>query len=528
MNSTATAARSDMPPDVVRLVDLIVRPGRHPLTPDPAEDRLAEAAGAASGRVGKDTVTSPGRLRLALGAARRTLPERLLVSVNQEGGRLNALDWPDLAQLPGSLALGAADREDLAERAGAAIARQLRTVGLTWNLAPVVDLASWPAAGAVGTRSFGADPVRVAVLAAAWVRGLQAGGVAATAKHFPGLGGVMADPHHSAPVVERLAPGSLLPFISVARAGAACVMVASHTVLELDDQPALASPRVLTLLREEVGFTGVAVSENLSIPAVHGPLGGAPAAAVAAVAAGVDLVMLDSEVSRGHHDQDARVRAVRQRVTVVEALARAVESGRIPLKRIEEAAGRVLALHRQFGLGPQEALGAWADANRAAGEAAEQIAEASVTALRGQHLLPLAGAGRPVAAVRVPNAGERRADSARHAPDTFPQALGAWRPVVALDSRNPVPDAVETVAVYGYDTAGPGRTSAASAEANRHVAAGRTVVQVAFGNPDELAGSTAHILIAAYSPHPASARAVATTLLHHGRTPGRLPVGQAQ
>ncbi|MFE3505316.1 glycoside hydrolase family 3 N-terminal domain-containing protein [Kitasatospora sp. NPDC059146] len=523
-----TTPRPPLPREAERLADLIVRPGRHPLTPGPAEDRLAEAAGAASGRIGKDTVTSPAVLRSAMDAARRLLHEPLLVSVNQEGGRLNALDWPGVAQLPGAMALGAADREELAETAGAAIAAQLRAVGLTWNLAPVVDLAARPSAGAVGTRAFGADPVRVAALAAAWVRGLQRGGVAATAKHFPGLGGVAADPHHSAPVINRLAAGALLPFRSVASAGAACVMIGSHTVRELDDRPALASPRVLALLREDVGFTGVAVSENLSIPAVHGPLGGLEQAAVAAVAAGVDLVMLDSEVSRGNHGPADRARAIRQRRTVVDALAAAVSTGQIPLARIEEAAARVLELHHRFGFGPDAALPDWASADRAAAQAAERIAEASVTVLRGGHLLPLAGHGRAVAAVRVPNAGERRADSARYAEDAFPSALAARREVLPVGFGQPVPPQVDAVVVYGYDTRRPSGPSAVAIEASRLATAGHTVVQVAFGDPDELAESAAQVLLAAYSPHPASARAVAATVLHHGQAPGRLPVGEAR
>ncbi|MEH0399217.1 hypothetical protein QA789_26885 [Streptomyces sp. B21-088] len=94
-------------PDLKACIDLIVRPGRHPLAPDFTEARLARVASAASGRLGKDTVTSPDALRRALLGAQRFVPYPLLVSVNQEGGRLNALDWPQVAQLPANLALGA-------------------------------------------------------------------------------------------------------------------------------------------------------------------------------------------------------------------------------------------------------------------------------------------------------------------------------------------------------------------------------------------------------------------------------------
>ncbi|MGW1546458.1 glycoside hydrolase family 3 N-terminal domain-containing protein [Streptomyces sp. NPDC002346] len=165
----------------------------------------------ASGRIGKDTITDPDQPRQALHEARQTAPSPLLVSVNQAGGRLDALDWPLVAQLPGSLALGATRDAELAELAGAAVAGQLRAVGLTWNLAPVCDLAAWPSAPAVGNRSFGSDPESVAAMVAAYVRGLQDGGVAATAKHFPGLGGIAAD-HSSRLATDTCDRHSRQPF----------------------------------------------------------------------------------------------------------------------------------------------------------------------------------------------------------------------------------------------------------------------------------------------------------------------------
>ncbi|MFJ7905213.1 glycoside hydrolase family 3 N-terminal domain-containing protein [Streptomyces sp. NPDC096198] len=342
-------------------VDLLVRPGRQSLVPGSDEALLRQETGSGSGRIGKNTVTSAAGLRSATRTATGAvsgLP--LLVSANQEGGRLNALDWPEVAQLPGNMALGATGNPVLAERAGAAIGGQLRAVGTTWDLAPVCDLADWPSHSAVGTRAFGSDPEQVARLAGAFVRGLQSAGVAATAKHFPGLGGVAVDPHHAAPFVSELREGALLPFRAAVQAGAACVMVGSHTVRAIEDRPALASRRMIALLRDDLGFGGVVVSENLSIPAVHEPLGGLAHAAVAAVAAGVDLVMLDSEISRGHQSHPERVAAARRRAEVVQALVDAVEAGMIGRHRIAEAVERVLALHRRFGLGPDTPLPEWA------------------------------------------------------------------------------------------------------------------------------------------------------------------------
>lgn len=508
--------------DLCAEIDLIVRPGRVDLAPGGVPGPGSSAAGALLvGRIGKDRVTSPDLLRAVTAAVARGARPSLLLSVNQESGRLDALDWAGVEQLPGAMAIGAAGQESLAEAAGAATAAQLRAVGLTWNLAPVCDLAAWPGSSAVGTRSFGSEPARVAALAASYVRGLQAGGVAATAKHFPGLGGVAVDPHHRAPVVDRLLPGALEPFRAVVEAGVACVMVASHTVRELDSRPALASPRVMDILRTDLGFRGVAVTENLSIPAVCDPLGGIERAAVAAVAAGVDVLMLDSEISRGQTSPAARATGVRHRTRVVAALVDAVDSGELDRRRVAQAAGRVLALHRTFGVDPTAAAPGWDQANADAGRAADRIAAASVTAVRGGAALPLAVPdGRFLAVVRVPDSGQRKADSARHSPDVLPAALLAGhRPAVTVAAGGAVPDGAGAVVVYGYDTRG-----AAAAEAARWAGRGLPVAQVALGDPDELAGSPAEVLLAGYSPHRASVDAVVAVLTGAARSSGTLPV----
>jgi beta-N-acetylhexosaminidase len=516
-------------PDLADQVDLLIRPGRMVLDPGEPEHLLYRDTGAGSGRIGKDSVTSPQQLSEATRAASNqpasALPQ--LLSVNQEGGRLNALDWPGVAQLPGNLALGAAGEENLAELAGAVIGEQLRAVGLTWNLAPVCDTAGWPSSAAVGTRSFGSDPAQVAALASAFVRGLQARRVAATAKHFPGLGGVGADPHHVAPVVDRLDPAALVPFRAAVDAQVACVMVGSHTVRALDDRPALASRRVLGLLRDELGFTGVTVSENLSIPAVHEPLGGLASAAVAAVAAGIDVVMLDSEISRGRSPRAQRAAAVRHRAQVVQALTSAVDQGVLDRGRISEAAGRVRALHHRYGLAPGEARPQWAPADAGARRAAARIADRAVAMVRGAHLLPLnVPAGQVLTLVRVPDAGQRRADSARHAPDHLPERLGAHHQVVQVPAGGPPP--AGPVVVYGYDTRTTAGPSGAAQEASRLAAGGWPVVQVAFGDVDDLAGSAAPVLIAAFSPHQACGTAVARILLGDGKAHGVVPVASAR
>jgi beta-N-acetylhexosaminidase len=506
-------------------VELLVRPGQQSIVPGAAEALLREEAGAGSGRIGKDAATSVAGLRSVILAACAQAFPALLVSVNQEGGQLNALDWPEVVQLPGGMALGAAADAGLAEQAGTAIGGQLRAAGVTWNLAPVCDLAGWPSEPTVGARAFGSDPGTVAELAAAFTRGLQGAGVAATAKHFPGLGGAAADPHHAAPVLDELPAGALLPFRAAVQAGAACVMAGSHTVRAVEDRPALASRRMLALLRDDLGFGGVIVTENLSIPAVHEPLGGVTQAAVAAVAAGADMVMLDSEFSRGGQPRRQRAAAVRLRREVTGALASAVEAGLISPGQVAESAARVLDLHRRFGIGPGTPLPGWDAANAAAREVADQVAARSVTVLRGANLLPLVPQpGTVVPLVWVPDAGSRKADSARFAPDLMPALLGARFPMRPVTSGGGLPPGDGPTVVYGYDTRNGDGRSGTAREAARLKQRYRVVVQVALGDPDDLAGSPADVLVAAFSPHHASADAVARVLSGGLRACGTVPV----
>ncbi|MEV6676296.1 glycoside hydrolase family 3 N-terminal domain-containing protein [Streptomyces erythrochromogenes] len=496
-----------MPPqldlEVVReQVESLVRPGR---VPSGAGGWL---------RIGKDLAHSPALMKAATGSVAAGAG-RVLLSVNQEGGRLSALDWPEAVQLPGAAALGAAGSPELAEQAGAAIGGQLRAVGLTWNLAPVCDLAT-VVNSAVSGRAFSDQPAVAARLAAAFVRGLQGAGVAGTAKHFPGLGGAAADPHLQTPVLDRLLRGALAPFEAAVEAGVASVMVGSHIVRDLDTVPALASAQVVGLLRDRIGFEGVIVSENLSIPAVCNPLGGLATAALAAVTAGVDMVMLDSEISRGHHGAVPGTGA-RRRSAVVDALIDAVLGGRLDPAQVARSAARIAAMEGQFGLAPAAVLPAWGQANETAEQVAEAIAAAAVRVPCGGHLLPLDLHGRSVALLRVPDAGERKADSARHAPDLLPSLVGEHFPVGSLPLGGRIPADAGAAVVYGYDTGrGPDGFSLAAACATGLAGRGVPVVQIALGDADELTGSRADVLIAAWSPHRATAAAVASLLT--GRT----------
>ena len=286
-----------------------------------------------------DTPAQVRRLTQALQQARReaNLPT-LLIATDQEGGQLMAVGQ-GATQFPGNMALGATGSEELARRSGEAIGGELAAMGINVNYAPVCDVLTNLHNPAIGVRSFGSNPSLAARLGAALVDGLQSAGVAATAKHFPGLGDTAIDSHYATPVIphnsERLRRVELQPFEAAIQAGARIVMaghVAVPALTKSPDLPATFSLAILQgLLRQEMGFEGVITSDALDM----GPVGqglGLTIDAIAAAAAGVDLFLFGPTT----RDWEA----------IIPGLVQAVRRGLIGAGELEASAGRVLALKR--------------------------------------------------------------------------------------------------------------------------------------------------------------------------------------
>ena len=246
-------------------------------------------------------VESPEQLRELVvrlhDAAPRGSP--LVVGVDQEGGRVQRLRDP-WTEWPALRAVGELDRVEETRRFGEALARELADLGVDLDFAPCVDVDTHPDNPVIGDRSLGADAERVARHGAALVEALQGAGVAACAKHFPGHGDTTVDSHVALPRVphglERLRAVELVPFRAAVRAGVASVMTAHLLVPALDpDRPATLSPRVLELLRGELGFRGLLFSDDLEMGAVAG-LGSPAELAEGAILAGVDAVLFCSRL----------------------------------------------------------------------------------------------------------------------------------------------------------------------------------------------------------------------------------------
>ena len=238
-------------------------------------------------------------LTSAVQAARQPETPPVLIAADQEGGQLIGLG-EQTTQFAGAMALGATGDEELAQRVGAATAREMRALGVNVNYAPVCDVANNPANPALGIRSFGDDPPTVGRMAAATVRGLQSEGVAATAKHFPGAGDTTGDPHHELPLLprtrEQLEARELVPFRAAFDAGAKMVMT-GHFALpdQPDGLPTSLSPAVVRgLLRGRLGFGGVTVSDALDMNALAQGAGQV-LDAIACLRAGEDLLLATAD-----------------------------------------------------------------------------------------------------------------------------------------------------------------------------------------------------------------------------------------
>jgi beta-N-acetylhexosaminidase len=279
----------------------------------------------------------------------------LLLSIDEEGGDVTRLAHRSGSPYPGNAALGAVDDLGLTEQIYRAIGLDLLAAGFNLNLAPTVDVNTSDDNPIIGTRAFGADPVRVAAQAAAAITGMQSVGVAACAKHFPGHGATSTDSHHELPTVdvplELLRERDLVPFAAVIKAGTQAVMTAHIRVPVLTgDLPAtLSRAAMFDLLRREMGFAGVVVTDALEMRGVAEPAGGTAKAAARALAAGNDLLCLGS-----------RVDAELVEESIAEIVA-GIEAGWLPLSRVEEAAERVAG------------LATWTAATRTAGPAEDGI-----------------------------------------------------------------------------------------------------------------------------------------------------------
>ena len=273
-----------------------------------------------------DNVAGPEQLAV-LTAVLRAERGDVLLAIDEEGGDVTRLEAVEGSSSPGNAALGAVDDVELTAAVARSIGAELASAGVGWNLAPVADV-NVPGNPVIGVRAFGADPALVARHVAAFVSGLQEAGVAACAKHFPGHGATEQDSHRELPTVTCDLEAGLEPFRAAVAAGVRSVMTGHLRVPALGDEPATLNARAIRLLREDLGFDGVVVTDALDMQGVGGAAR-VEEVAVGALAAGADALCLGPAIGE------------RQVPAIENAVREAVASGRLPGERLAEASARV-------------------------------------------------------------------------------------------------------------------------------------------------------------------------------------------
>lgn len=431
-----------------------------------------------------------------------------LIAIDQEGGRVVRLR-EGVEAMPSAMALGATGDLELARRAGERVAFDSRRAGCTLDFAPVLDLARYPANTVIGTRSFGSDPQGVAAIGAAFVEGVQGGGVAACCKHFPGHGATPDDSHVALPAIEDDAPALLArdvaPFAALAPHCAA-IMGTHGVVRAFDDLPATLSKRVITdLLRGALGFAGAYVTDCLQMSALAA--WGVPGAGVAALNAGADLLIVSHDPALAGE--------------TAERIERAVADGTLSLDRLREAYARVLRLRGNAR--PPIAL----DAEAPHPGIGREIGRRAITLVRG----------------------EARMDATATAVISFEGAVGEGietAPAAAASLRRELPSLHEMRAPLdpGDDAAGAllealtqtrRRPLLLARRAHLHPGQARAIARIVAAHPDAVVASllepwdvtlfagTRHV-VAAYGDDAPSLGGLADVLFDGRRAEGRLPV----
>lgn len=310
----------------------------------------------------------------------------LLIAVDQEGGLIQHLQR-GFTRFPAPMLWTATGDGELAYAVGAAMAGEMRAVGVNMNLAPVADLQTYLRNPIIRRRAFGNLPEMVAPILTGFIHGLQDNGVVATVKHFPGHGDTSTDSHLQLPIVEhsreRLETVELQPFMAAFEAGVEATMVAHiwYSALDSAPVPASLSPRIVDgLLRNELGYDGIIMTDALDMDAVDTAYSPSEAA-IRAIIAGNDLIAI------GAHVGTDRIRAV------IDDVVAAVQSGRIAESSIEASVARIVAVKDKYGITDWQPLDARAAESSLPLESNEALVvrlfQAGVTAIDPDELLPI-------------------------------------------------------------------------------------------------------------------------------------------
>ncbi len=450
----------------------------------------------------------------------------LLIATDQEGGQLMAVG--DCTPLPGNMALGATRSAELARKAGEVLGCEMSALGINVNYAPCADVNINPQNPVVGVRSFGEDPQLVGELTAALIEGMQAQGVAATVKHFPGHGDTASDSHHGLGTVphslERLQSVEFPPFLAAFKADVKLVMTAHLGITSVDGEnapPATLSKNIITgLLRRNLGFDGVVTTDAMDMRAIRqGEF--LREDCLRAAKAGVDLLLITS-------DPQDHTRAF-------ESLLHGAQNGQLTADELQTSFMRISRLKD------------WIAAHESRHDlsviccsehlrVADEIAEKSITLVRDQNqFLPLQlEAGKRIAVIIPMPKDLTPADTSSYVKSKLADSLRAYHPNVDEFNIPFSPTAEESASVLehvsGYDVIIVGTINAYTEENQAQfvrdlLQTDKPVIVISMRLPYDLAAfPQASTYICTYSILEPSMKAVARAIFGFAQMTGQLPV----
>lgn len=457
---------------------------------------------------------SNGVQRAAMG---QRIPIPVLVATDQEHGILTRVG-PPATQFPGSMALGAGRDSADARTAARVTGEELRALGINQNYAPVADVNVNPRNPVIGVRSFGEDPALVADMVAAQVRGFEQANVAATAKHFPGHGDTDVDSHTGLPVIDHTRAAweriDAPPFRAAVDHGIESIMTAHIVIPSLDpsgDPATLSRPILTGMLRKELGFDGVVVTDALTMAGVRQVYGDERIPALA-LHAGVDMLLMPPDLGLAYR-----------------SVLGAVSRGEISEQRIDESVYRILRMKSRLGLFQDP----YVDPDRLGGvvgapereRKSQEISDGTMTLVKNGGVLPLhAGEGRSVLVT-----GWGLSTAATLADRIAARAQPVDRYWVGDSPTDEEIEAAVTEA-EAHDltvvTTCRAWTDEQQAELVRRLAGtGKPVIAVAVSDPYDVADYVqVPAFLASYSHAEVSLEAVARTLFGEVQPSGSLPV----
>ena len=487
------------------------------------------------------SIGSPIEMAVKLNALQRMSALPLLVGADLETGAgmrarggyfvPNGIDLGGATVFPSEMAYGAANDTSLTYTEGRITALEGRALGIHINFSPVLDVNNNPGNPVINTRSYGEDPHAVARLGVAYIRGLQEHGMIATAKHFPGHGDTEINSHLALPIVNvsraRLDSVELVPFRAAIKAGVGAVMTfhGSMPALDTTGAPGTLSSNVVTgLLREQLGFSGIVISDAMDMKGVTDKYG-ATEAIKRAVAAGVDVLIQPVDVP-----------------AAINAVVDGVREGRYSETRVSESARRILAMKRRLNLDRDRYANL--DSLRAiVGDSmhvalAQQAAEKSITVVRDSlHILPLQlVSGTKVLSITVGRRSDLGAGEAFNAtlrkssPSMRAEFVASDDPAVNYSRLESMADSADVTIISSYVGQSWNVTNVDAPKAfatwiDRIASNKREVIVVAFGNPyllSQIPGILEYVV--AWDGAPVSQQSAARVLTGMAPASGHLPI----